>query len=71
MAEVISCAAPRRVAVVHAEDDPPFPLAGARKVAAGVRGLYKAAGQPAASTTPKCPAGTASTELLAIPWQRS
>ena len=44
MAEVISCAAPRRVAVVHAEDDPPFPLAGARKVAAGVRGLYKATG---------------------------
>jgi cephalosporin-C deacetylase-like acetyl esterase len=44
MGEILSCAAPRHVAVVHAEDDPAFPLAGARAVAAFVRGRYEAAG---------------------------
>lgn len=44
MAQVIACAAPRRVVVVHAEEDPPFPLAGAREVAASVGSLYGSLG---------------------------
>jgi cephalosporin-C deacetylase-like acetyl esterase len=44
MDEVLACAAPRHVAVVHAKDDPAFPLTGARTVAASARRRYEAAG---------------------------
>lgn len=44
MEEILSCAVPRRIAVVHAEDDPPFPIAGARAVTARVRALYEETG---------------------------
>jgi len=44
MGEIIAAAAPRDVAIVHADDDPPFPVRGARAVADEVRALYEAGG---------------------------
>jgi dienelactone hydrolase len=40
MGEILACAAPRALLVANAEDDPPFPLEGAREVAAEARRHY-------------------------------
>ena len=44
MGLVLGCAAPSRVAVVHAVDDPPFPIAGARAVVREAAAVYEALG---------------------------
>lgn len=41
MADVIACAAPREMLVVHAIDDPPFPAEGAREVQAQAQMIYE------------------------------
>ena len=43
MGLVLGCAAPGRVTVVHAIDDPPFPIAGARAVVRRGRGRLRGA----------------------------
>jgi cephalosporin-C deacetylase-like acetyl esterase len=40
--EILACVAPRSLLIAHAEDDPGFPLEGAREVAAEVRQLLDA-----------------------------
>ena len=44
MGLVLGCAAPGRVTVVHAIDDPPFPIAGARAVVREAAAVYEALG---------------------------
>lgn len=44
IAEIMALVAPRPLLQVNAVDDPPFPIAGARRVAAELRDLYAAAG---------------------------
>jgi dienelactone hydrolase len=44
MGMVLGAAAPSRVTVVHATDDPPFPIAGARAVVSEAAGVYDALG---------------------------
>ena len=44
MGHVVAAAAPRDVTVVHAVDDPPFPIAGARAVVAEAARSYAAVG---------------------------
>jgi cephalosporin-C deacetylase-like acetyl esterase len=44
IAEIYACVAPRALRIVHAREDPPFPLAGAREVAGGVAELFAARG---------------------------
>ena len=44
IAEIYACVAPRALRIVHAREDPPFPLAGAREVAGGVAKLFAARG---------------------------
>jgi cephalosporin-C deacetylase-like acetyl esterase len=46
MGEILACAAPRSLGIVHALSDPSFPVAGAREVAAEVAALYAARGVP-------------------------
>jgi cephalosporin-C deacetylase-like acetyl esterase len=46
MGTVVGVAVPRRVAVVHAIDDPPFPIEGARAVVAEAGFVYRALGEP-------------------------
>jgi cephalosporin-C deacetylase-like acetyl esterase len=48
IAEIIALTAPRAVLQVNAVDDPPFPIEGARRVAAEVAALYAAADVPTA-----------------------
>jgi dienelactone hydrolase len=47
MGVVVGAAAPRRLAVVHAIDDRPFPIEGARAVVREASRVYEAAGAPA------------------------
>jgi dienelactone hydrolase len=44
MGAVVGATAPRAVTVVHAVDDPPFPIAGARAVVAEAAAIYEAVG---------------------------
>jgi cephalosporin-C deacetylase-like acetyl esterase len=44
MGVVLGAAAPRSVTVVHAVDDPPFPIEGARRVVADAAAVYRAVG---------------------------
>jgi cephalosporin-C deacetylase-like acetyl esterase len=46
ISEIMALAAPRALLQVNAIDDPPFPIGGARRVAAELRELYAAAGAP-------------------------
>jgi cephalosporin-C deacetylase-like acetyl esterase len=44
MGEILACTAPRSLLIAHADDDPSFPLAGAREVASEVDLRYQARG---------------------------
>jgi hypothetical protein len=48
MGEILACAAPRSLRIVHAMSDPSFPIGGAREVAEEVTRLYAASGAPEA-----------------------
>lgn len=57
MGEILACAAPRSLQIVHAQSDPPFPVRGAREVADEVSGLYAANGCPEAFSYVEVPGG--------------
>jgi cephalosporin-C deacetylase-like acetyl esterase len=57
MGEILACAAPRALQIVHARNDPPFPVEGAREVAQEVGRLYAAEGAPEAFSYVDVPGG--------------
>ena len=71
MGMVLGAAAPGRVTVVHAIDDPPFPIAGARAVVAeAARDLRRRSEPAAARASSRSPAGTACIPRCATPRPR-
>ena len=67
MGVVVGAAAPRAVTVVHAVDDPPFPIAGARAVVAEAATPTRPSGPRLASPSSRSRAATGCTPRCATP----